>query len=74
MVDQCFKLSCILLGVVNSKWHKKVKITPQARLKLSQANDELDFERREAIFSDNRLELCVEFKLIFCSRKGNNFA
>ena len=49
-------------GVVNSKWHKKVKVSPQARMMLSQTNGEPEFEKREAIFASNRAVLCSEFR------------
>ena len=49
-------------GVVNSKWHSKKKVSVQARLRLSLANDEADFSKREAIYNSLRSHLCAEFR------------
>ena len=49
-------------GVISSKYNCKIKVSPQARMKLSLASDQEDFKQREDIFSNHRQELCVEFR------------
>ena len=51
-----------LVGVSNSKFHVTKKVSQQARQTLSTSNEEADFDKREAIYSDNREALCVEFR------------
>ena len=55
-----FHLKCS--GIVNTKWHTKKKVSPQARLLISKSNEERDYFKREAIFASHREELCVEFR------------
>ena len=62
-VSQYF-LYIMFSGVVNSKWHKKKKVSPQDRLLLSKTSDESDFAKREAVFSSHREDLCVEFRFV----------
>ena len=51
-------------GVVNSKWHATKKVSPQARLLISKTHEEQDYIKREKVFADHRVELCVEFKVL----------
>ena len=55
----------IISGVVNSKWHKKKKVSPQDRLLISKTSEEADYTKREAVFSSHREDLCVEFRFAF---------
>ena len=47
---------------MNTKWHTKKRVSPQARLLISKSNEERDYFKREAIFACHREELCVEFR------------
>jgi hypothetical protein len=51
-------------GVVNSKWHATKRVSPQARLLIGKTHEERDFLKREKVFADHRVELCVEFKVL----------
>ena len=64
IIDLFYYDQRIFAGVNNTKWHVKVKVSPQARLLLSQCNSEADFERREDVFERSRSVLCVEFRFI----------
>ena len=51
-------------GVVSNKWHTNKKVSNQARMKISRANEEEDYLAREKIFESHREELCVEFRFV----------
>ena len=51
-------------GVISSKYHSKMKVSAQARMRLRLASEQEDFNQREDIFSKHRPELCVEFRSI----------
>ena len=52
----------VIYGVVSEKWHKKKKVTPQARAKLIQAGKETDFQVREEVYETLREEMSNEFR------------
>ena len=49
-------------GVISSKYHSKMKVSAQARMRL--ASEQEYFNQRGDIFSKHRPELCVEFRSI----------
>ena len=56
------KLNVIaLIGVNNSKWNNRMKVSSLARSKLNMTSGELDFMKREAVYSSHRAELQTEF-------------
>ena len=58
-----FKYSDVSLsGVDSTKWNIKKKVSSQARMRLSLASQEEDYEQREVVFEGHRPELCVEFR------------
>ena len=59
-----------LVGVINSKFHVTKKVSQQARQTLSTSNEEADFDKREAIYADNREALCVEFRFAPWNNEG----
>jgi hypothetical protein len=49
-------------GVIAERWHTKKKSRPEAKALIAKTNEELDFEKREKVYEDNREELTIEFK------------
>ena len=55
------ELKLCVIGVNNNKWNNRKKVSSQARSQLNMTSSELDFLKREAVFSDLRAELQTEF-------------
>ena len=52
-------------GVINEKWYQQKKIKPEVATLIGQANQELDFVKREEVYKKFRAEMIVQFR---CSK------